>query len=85
MQPKMLTCVTAIAAVCTLSISIPISAAQEVRQTQRYYVFNLGDPGGGNLAAAASINNIGWIDIAIFRQLMEVRFGAVLHGSFPGR
>jgi probable HAF family extracellular repeat protein len=61
MQPKMLTCVTAIAAVCTLSISIPISAAQEERQTQRYYVFNLGDPGGGNLAAAASINNIGWI------------------------
>jgi probable HAF family extracellular repeat protein len=61
MQPKMLTCVTAIAAVCTLSISIPISAAQEGRQTQRYYVFNLGDPGGGNLAAAASINNIGWI------------------------
>jgi len=61
MQPRMLTCVTAIAAVCTLSISIPISAAQEARQTQRYYVFNLGDPGGGNLAAAASINNIGWI------------------------
>ena len=61
MQPKMLKRVTAIAAVCTLSISIPISAAQEARQTLRYYVFNLGDPGGGNLAAAASINNIGWI------------------------
>jgi probable HAF family extracellular repeat protein len=61
MQPKMLTCVTTIAVVCTLSILIPISAAQEGRQTQRYYVFNLGDPGGGNLAAAASINNIGWI------------------------
>ena len=37
MQPKMLTCVTAIAAVCTLSISgqIPISAAQEGRQTAK--------------------------------------------------
>jgi probable HAF family extracellular repeat protein len=42
-------------------LSTSIATAQEARQTRRYYVLNLGDPGGGNLAAAASINNIGWI------------------------
>lgn len=59
MQPRILTCVAVVAAVLTLSISI--ATAQERTQTQRYYVFNLGDPGGGSLATAASINNIGWI------------------------
>jgi len=27
----------------------------------KYFVFNLGAPGGGTIAMAASINNIGWI------------------------
>lgn len=61
MRPRILTCIAAIAAICTLAISIPNSAAEEKEQPPRYYVFNLGDSGGGNVAAAASINNIGWI------------------------
>ncbi|HVI09239.1 MAG TPA: hypothetical protein VND65_13200 [Candidatus Binatia bacterium] len=40
----------------TFSISLQAQGKQ-----QHYYVFNLGDPGGGNVAAAASLNNSGWI------------------------
>lgn len=42
---------------------IPASVAQNADHDQppHYYVFNLGAPGGGNSAAASSINNIGWI------------------------
>lgn len=62
MRPKVLTCVIAIAAISMLAISIPLGHAQQQgQQPPKYYVFNLGDPGGGNVAAAVSINNIGWI------------------------
>jgi len=61
MRPKVLTCVTAIAAISMLVISARLAEAQQKDQPRKYYVFNLGDPGGGSVAAAASINNIGWI------------------------
>lgn len=52
----------AIVATATLAFSVqPAEAQQENHQLPRYYVFNLGAPGGGNSAAAASIDNIGWI------------------------
>ena len=61
MRSKVLTCVTAIT-ISTFAISIRCAQAQQKSlQPPQYYVFNLGDPGGGNIAAAASINNIGWI------------------------
>jgi probable HAF family extracellular repeat protein len=50
-----------IVAISTLAISGPLSTAQHAKQMPRYYVFSLSDPGGGNGAAAASINNLGWI------------------------
>ncbi len=53
---------TQIIALATLSLtSVPLAGAQDAKQPPRYYVFNLGDPGGGTVAAAASINNVGWI------------------------
>ena len=61
MPCKQLTHLIAIVAVSTLSISVPLARAQNQEQPARYYVFNLGTPGGGTIAAAASINNAGWI------------------------
>lgn len=63
MRPKVFTCVTAITAIFTFVTLIQPAAAQDTNSSQpvRYYVFNLGDPGGGNTAMAASVNNIGWI------------------------
>ncbi|HEX6502351.1 MAG TPA: hypothetical protein VF011_03835 [Terriglobales bacterium] len=61
MRLKVLTCIVAIAAVSILMNSVPYAEAQQAKQAPRYYVFNLGDPGGGSVAAAASINNLGWI------------------------
>ncbi len=53
---------TQIIALATLSLtSVPLAGAQDAKQPPRYYVFNLGDPGGGTVAAAASTNNVGWI------------------------
>jgi probable HAF family extracellular repeat protein len=60
MRLKALTCVTAIVTLFTFTTSVA-RAQQPIHQPSRYYVFNLGDPGGGSVAAAASINNIGWI------------------------
>lgn len=60
MRSKVLTCVTAITAIFMWAISARLAEGQQEEQP-RYYVFNLGDPGGGNSAAAASINNVGWI------------------------
>jgi len=51
---------TLIAAISQLLMPASLAPAQETQQP-RYYVFNLGAPGGGNVAAAASINNLGWI------------------------
>ena len=59
MRRKISMLITAVAAISALTISVS-SAAQKSQQPPRYYVFNLGAPGGGN-AMAASINNIGWI------------------------
>jgi len=50
-----------IVAVSTSFVSAQRAGAQDAKQPPRYYVFNLGDPGGGTVAAAASINNVGWI------------------------
>jgi probable HAF family extracellular repeat protein len=38
-----------------------VQAQQKTTQPPKYYVINLGDPLGVPFAAAASINNIGWI------------------------
>ena len=61
MRRKTLAGFTAIAAISILSLFSQLAAAQHTKQPSRYYVFNLGAPGGGNNAAAASINNLGWI------------------------
>jgi hypothetical protein len=60
MRPKALTGVIAIMAILVITVRIA-EAQEEKHQPPKYYVFNLGDPGGGNVAADASINNIGWI------------------------
>ena len=60
MRPKALMCAASIAAISLLTFSIQIAQAQKTKQPSRYYVFNLGNPDGGN-AAASSINNLGWI------------------------
>ena len=61
MRRNALTNLIVIVAISTLAISGPLAIAQPAKQIPRYYVFSLGDPGGGNAAAAASINNLGWI------------------------
>ena len=62
MQRKLLTWVTVIVAISMLAIcGRSAEAQQKNRQPPRYYVFSLGNPGGGNNASAASINNTGWI------------------------
>ena len=62
MRPKVLTSITAIAVLSPqLLLVSPAQAQGERNEPPQYYVFNLGDPGGGNVAAAASINNLGWI------------------------
>jgi probable HAF family extracellular repeat protein len=62
MRPRSLTGFTVIAAISILAISVQLAEAQRKQnQPGKYYVFNLGDPGGGNSAAAASLNKIGWI------------------------
>lgn len=54
--------VVAMMMIFALAISVGLLHAQEDnRQPTRYYVFNLGSPAGGTVAAAASINNVGWI------------------------
>jgi probable HAF family extracellular repeat protein len=54
--------VTAVAVIAVLMIPVRLVQAQHKdHEPSKYYVFNLGDPGGGNVAAAASINNLGWI------------------------
>lgn len=48
-----------------LALAIPASlwaqAANGKDRNTMYYVFNLGAPGGGTAAMAATINNVGWI------------------------
>jgi probable HAF family extracellular repeat protein len=49
-------------ALATIASSLSLTAQDTPsKQPSRFYVFNLGAPGGGTSAAAASINNAGWI------------------------
>src|SRR5579864_8696749 len=61
MQRRILRHVGRMAAFSMLCSVIPSAAQAGPNNPPRYYVFNLGTPGGGTSAAAASINNIGWI------------------------
>jgi probable HAF family extracellular repeat protein len=62
MQRNLQKHIIAIIAISLLVLSVGRAEGQmENQQPSRYYVFNLGDPGGGNTAAAASINELGWI------------------------
>lgn len=62
MQTRMFTYLAATALCATLAVSEGLAQAQESKtQPSNYYVINLGDPLGVPSAAAASINNIGWI------------------------
>jgi len=61
MPPKR-SCLIAILSMAVLANAAQPGEGQQKRaQLPHYYVFNLGDPGGGTSAAAASINNVGWI------------------------
>lgn len=62
MQSRTLTSIAASAALVILASTLPLVAqAGYSKPENRYYVFDLGSPGGGTIAAAASINEIGWI------------------------
>ena len=62
MRLKAATLGTVVVASAMMVISVQLAEAQrDEPHPPRYYVINLGDPGGGNSAAAASINNLGWI------------------------
>ncbi len=61
MRSSILMIITVVVAISASTISVRLAQAQQSKQPSRYYVFNLGDPGGGTGAAAASINNVGWI------------------------
>jgi probable HAF family extracellular repeat protein len=60
MRSKLSSCIMAIAAIFAL-MSVALANGQQPKQPPRYYVINLGEPGGGNNAGASSINNVGWI------------------------
>ncbi|HZW80860.1 MAG TPA: hypothetical protein VFF50_10335 [Candidatus Deferrimicrobiaceae bacterium] len=53
---------TYIAACLFCAVSFQLAAQDQAKDSQpaNYYVFNLGAPGGGTIAMAASINNSGW-------------------------
>jgi hypothetical protein len=69
MPTNIVTLVRAIALTAVLAIPAQPAKAQVERNHRppRYYVFDLGDPGNENSAAAASINNIGWIAGSAFQ------------------
>lgn len=62
MQPRILTCITAMALFAALAVPVQLAAQapQKNQQPPRYYVFNLGAPLGG-FAEGVGINNLGWI------------------------
>jgi probable HAF family extracellular repeat protein len=45
------------------ALVFPLAAQDQPKNDElsEYYVFNLGAPGGGTIAMASSINNIGWV------------------------
>lgn len=59
MKFRILTCIAAIG----LLLAVTPLAAQQWKNNppSKFYVFNLGTPGGGTVAMAASINNVGWV------------------------
>jgi probable HAF family extracellular repeat protein len=59
--PRSLRAVALSAALAIPGQFVQAQAPQRVNQIPQYYVISLGDPLGGPSAAAASINNIGWI------------------------
>ncbi len=62
MYHRIFTQITSIAVFATLATPMQLAQAQQKKQQpQQYYVFNLGAPLGGGYAAAASINNTGWV------------------------
>jgi probable HAF family extracellular repeat protein len=71
MQSRILTFMTAIALFAALAFPVRLAQAQEEQEKKdklpKYYVFNLGAPGGGTTAMAASINNIGWVAGAAYQ------------------
>ncbi len=60
MRRKPRTDLIVILAISTLAIPGSLATAQQAKQPPRYDVLNHGDPGGGGIAAASSINNLGW-------------------------
>lgn len=60
MRSKVSKHIMAIAAMSAF-MSVALANGQQAKQSSRYYVINLGEPGGGNSAGASSINNLGWI------------------------
>jgi len=62
MKFRILIRITAVSLLATLMVSVRLAAQDQAKaQPPRYYVFNLGAPGGGTIAMAASINDIGWV------------------------
>jgi probable HAF family extracellular repeat protein len=63
MRLRILTFLTAMVLVGITATPAQLAAQtqQKNHQAPKYYVFNLGAPGGGTSAAAASINRLGWI------------------------
>ncbi|HZU23690.1 MAG TPA: hypothetical protein VE998_12730 [Terriglobales bacterium] len=52
---------TLITAALLMGVAVAALAEEPAHKPPQYYVFNLGSPGGGTAAAAASINNLNWI------------------------
>jgi uncharacterized membrane protein len=62
MQTRKLPFLTATALFATVAVSTGLGQVEQQKiETRKYYVIDLGDPLGVPSAAAASINNIGWI------------------------
>ena len=62
MQTRKLTFLAATALFATVAVSTGLGQVEQQKiETRKYYVIDLGDPLGVPSAAAASINNIGWI------------------------
>ena len=61
MKSQILTYIAATCLFSALAFRSRRTRSTEERPAAEYYVFNLGAPGGGTIAMAASINDIGWV------------------------
>jgi probable HAF family extracellular repeat protein len=61
MKSRILTCIAAMCLFSAVTFHLTAQDMQKDSHPPKYFVFNLGAPGGGTIAMAASINNIGWI------------------------